>query len=120
MHTKIFSLPIHAPKLSRESKLHDEQHKGHEVYTGLGHQCGVIPYSSEVWWIASCAEDEQVQGKNSLLRRGVLGIDELVWLRMEWIRSKMSCLLLWWIVLFIEALVLFPNLGGKGSNNGQI
>ena len=29
--------------------------------------------------------------------------------RMEWIRSKMSYLLRWWLVLFIEALVLFPN-----------
>ena len=24
------------------------QHKGHKIYTGLGHRCGVIPYSS-VW-----------------------------------------------------------------------
>ena len=56
-----------------------EQHKGHEVYTGSGHHCGVIPYSSVVWWIASWAEDEQLQGKNSLLRRGVLVLDELVW-----------------------------------------
>ena len=31
-----------------------------------------------------------------------------------------SCLLLWWLVLFIEALVLFPNVGGKGSLNDQI
>ena len=30
------------------SKLHEEQHKGHEIYTGSGHRCGVIPYSS-VW-----------------------------------------------------------------------
>ena len=28
--------------------------------------------------------------------------------------------LVWWLVLFIEALVLFPNVGRKGSNNGQI
>ena len=27
-------------------KLHEEQHKGHEVYTSSGHHCGVIPYSS--------------------------------------------------------------------------
>src|SRR4051812_17983148 len=26
----------------------DEQHRGHGVYTGSGHRCGVIPYSS-VW-----------------------------------------------------------------------
>ena len=30
------------------SKLREEQHKGHKIYTGLGHHCGVIPYSS-VW-----------------------------------------------------------------------
>ena len=30
------------------------------------------------WWIASWAEDEQYKGKNSLLRRGVLVIGELV------------------------------------------
>ena len=46
---------------------------------------------------------------NSLLRRGVLELGELVCVRMIWIRSNMSCLLRWWLVLFIEALVLFPN-----------
>ena len=48
----------------------------HKIYTGSGHRCGVIPYSSVVWWIASWAEDEQLQGKNSLLRRGVLVFGE--------------------------------------------
>ena len=57
------------------------QHKGHKIYTGLGHRCGVIPYSSVWWWIASWAEDEQYKGKNSLLRRGVLVLGELVWVR---------------------------------------
>ena len=38
----------------------------------------------------------------------------LVDVRMGWILSKMrwlrlSCLLLWWLILFIEALVLSPN-----------
>ena len=33
---------------------------------------------SVVWWIASWAEDELVQGKNILLRRGVLELGELV------------------------------------------
>ena len=28
---------------------------------------------------------------------------------------EISCLLLWWLVLFIEALVLFPNLEREGS-----
>ena len=48
MHAKIFPLPIHVRTPRSESKLNDEQHKGHEVYTGSGHHCGVIPYSS-VW-----------------------------------------------------------------------
>ena len=26
----------------------NSQHKGHKIYTGSGHRCGVIPYSS-VW-----------------------------------------------------------------------
>ena len=29
-------------------KLPTEQHKRHKIYTGSGHHCGVIPYSS-VW-----------------------------------------------------------------------
>ena len=33
------------------------------------------------WWIASWAKDEQYKGKNSLLRRGVLVLGELVWER---------------------------------------
>ena len=36
------------PSASLRSKLWKEQHKRHEVYTGSGHRCGVIPYSS-VW-----------------------------------------------------------------------
>ena len=56
----------------------NSQHKRHKVYTGSGHRCGVIPYSGVVWWIASWAEDEQLQGKNNLLRRGALVLGELV------------------------------------------
>ena len=33
-----------------------------------------------VWWISSWAEDEQLQGKNSLTRRGVLVLGGLEWL----------------------------------------
>ena len=58
-------------KISRDNSI-NSQHKGHKIYTGSGHRCGVIPYSSVVWWIASWAEDEHYKGKNSLLRRGVL------------------------------------------------
>ena len=41
-------------------------------------------------------------------------LGELVSVRMEWILSKMSCLLLWWLVLFIEAPDLFPNIEREG------
>ena len=52
-----------------------------EIYTGSGHRCGVIPYSSVVWWIASWGKDELVQWTNNLLRSGVLELDEVVCLR---------------------------------------
>ena len=38
---------LHPSALLR-SKLRKEHHKKHRIYTGLGHHCGVIPYSS-VW-----------------------------------------------------------------------
>ena len=34
--------------VSQGSKLLKELHKRHKIYTGSGHRCGVIPYSS-VW-----------------------------------------------------------------------
>ena len=43
-------LPNHALSLtaiSRPSSM-NPQHKRHEIYTGSGHRCGVIPYSSVV------------------------------------------------------------------------
>ena len=42
------------------------------------------------WWIASWAEDEQYKGKNSLLRRGVLVLGELVVVRMDLSLSLIS------------------------------
>src|SRR4051812_2102522 len=36
--------------VSQGSKLLEEQHKRHRVYTSSGHHCGVIPYSS-LWWV---------------------------------------------------------------------
>ena len=36
------------PIAMRGSKLNDERLMGHKIYTGSGHRCGVIPYSS-VW-----------------------------------------------------------------------
>ena len=78
MRTEISPSTYLHPSASLRSKLWKEQHKRHRVYTGSGHRCGVIPYSGVVWWIASWDEDEQLQGKNSLLRRGVLVLGELV------------------------------------------
>ena len=92
-----FPLPNHALSLTAISKLSstNPQHKRHEIYTGSGHRCGVIPYSSVVWWIASWAEDE---------------LNEF----------EMICLLLWWLVLFIEALVPSPNIEQEGSQQRPI
>ena len=78
------------------------------------------------WWIASWAKDEQYKGKNNLLRRGVLvlggcedGLD-LVQVEMaEALFVRFSCLL-WWLILFIEALVLSPNIEWKGSQQRPI
>ena len=70
-----------------------------------------------VWWIASWAEDEQLQWKNSLLRRGVLVLggceDELY-------EFETSCLLLSWLILFIEALVLSQNIEREGIQQWPI
>ena len=46
MHTDITPPTYSRLVASQGSKLHEEQHKGHEVYTSSGHHCGVIPYSS--------------------------------------------------------------------------
>ena len=82
VRTKISPPLAHALTAISKLRALSSQNKGHRVYTGSGHRCGVIPYSSVVWWIASWARDEQVQGKNNILRRGVLELGELVWLRM--------------------------------------
>ena len=37
-------------KSRKGSRLERRTHKGHEIYTGSGHHCGVIPYSS-VWCV---------------------------------------------------------------------
>ena len=41
MRVKIFPLPIHVSAHHGESKLHDEQHEGHKVYTSSGQRVGV-------------------------------------------------------------------------------
>ena len=68
-------------------------------------------------WPLTRAEDELVQWMNRLRRRGVLRLDELVVVRMEWIRSKIRRPLWWSLVLLIEALVLFPNIEREGSQH---
>ena len=40
-------------------------------------------------------------------------LGECVWVRIA--QGEFGCLLLWWLVLFIEALVLFPNIEREGS-----
>ena len=65
-----------------------------------------------VWWIASRAEDEQYKGKNSLLRGRVLLLGGCVG-ELDLVQNEI--LLLWWLALFIEALVLFPNIEREGS-----
>ena len=54
------------------------EHTRHKIYTSSGHHCGVIPYSSVWWWIATQAKDEQYKGKNSLLMGGAPVLGELV------------------------------------------
>ena len=60
------SLPYRSTSdpLMRTKMKNDEQHKRHEVYTGSGHRCGVIPYSS-VWCggLPQGADDEQYKGR---------------------------------------------------------
>lgn len=62
------------PIASRESKLNDEQHGGHKIYTGSGHRCGVKPYSSV--WCGGLPQGLMMNstGKNCLAR----GVLELV------------------------------------------
>ena len=65
---------------------------------------------------------------NSLLRRGVLVLGELV-VVLSLSRSDRSILeassrsppfLLWWLVLFLEALVLSPNIEREGRQERPI
>ena len=60
------------------------------------------------WWIASWAEDEQYKGKNSLLRRGVLVIGELVWVRITQDEIELS------LRFFSPTVVASPIYRGPG------
>ena len=58
---------------SQGSKLHEKQHKGHEVYTSSGHHCGVIPYSS--LWRGGLPQGLMMNNtRKNYLVRGVLGL----------------------------------------------
>src|SRR4051812_37590640 len=61
-------LPTCAPPPRKD--LSYGKHKRHRVYTGSGHRCCVIPYSSVVWWIASWADDDK-QYKEEQPREGL-------------------------------------------------
>ena len=71
-----------------------------------------------VWWIALGADDEQYRGKNGLAR-GVLELVQCVLLGLD-LPLSFSLLSLFplapfrGLVLFIEALVLFPNIEQEG------
>ena len=127
------SSPSDSPSpLSQGSARRTRRTKELKIYTGLGHRCGVIPYSSVVWWIATWAGDEQYKGRTAS-RGSILGWgDELLGgvqspfslsLSLVSIRCLFQILdircpipLLWgWLVLFIEALVIFPNIEREGS-----
>ena len=88
----------------------------HKIYTGSGHHCGVIPYSSVVWWIASWAEAEQLQGKNNLVRRGVLvlgGCEDGV----DLVQDELPPTVL--ASPIYRGLVLFPNIEREGIPQRQ-
>ena len=101
---------------SQGSKLHEEQHKGHEVYTSSGHHCGVIPYSN-LWcgglplglFMNSTKEEVPREGRSSC------GGDAF-W---EGLNPDRIPFLLWWLALFIEALVLFPNIEREGRQQRE-
>src|SRR3954469_16360663 len=54
--------------VSQGSKLLQEQHKRHKVYTSLGHHCGVIAYSSVVGGLPLGLMRKNNTRKNNLAR----------------------------------------------------
>ena len=73
-----------------------------------------------MWWIALKAEDEQVQGKNSLPRRGVLELGELVCGLggMDPVPDQLPPMVVA-SPIYRGTGPLPKCLGGKGSHNGQ-
>ena len=62
-----------------------------------------------VWWIASWADDEQYRGRTA-------SREVFLWWSVDELGSDKipEALLLWWLSVFIEALVLFPNIEREG------
>ena len=79
------------------SKLHEDQHTVHEVYTSSGHHCGVIPYSS--LWRGGLPQGLVMNNtKEELPRKGrsSCGGDA------SRERLNLDPFLLWWLDLFID------------------
>src|SRR4051812_10541176 len=120
--------------ISLGSKLLQEQHKRHRVYTGSGHHCGVIPYSSVVGGLPLGLMMKNSTRKNDLARVYSLLGDELL----GGVRSPFSLSLDAGFYPAHSNLYLSPTLGvagpiyrprpwassqilsGKGANNWPI
>ena len=65
-------------------------------------------------WIVSRADDEQYKGRTA--SRGEEFLCWWFWLRFasSTFRSGSHASMLWWLALYIEALVLFPNIEREG------
>ena len=97
MHAEITPLAYPCLTASLGSKLHEEQLKGHEIYTGSGHHCGVIPYSS--LWCGGLPQGLMMNNtREELPREGrsSCGGDA------SWEGLNPDPFLLWWLALFIE------------------
>ena len=104
MHAEI--APTAYPRLvaSQGSKLHEEQHKGHKVYTSSGHHCSVIPYSS--LWCGGLPQGLMMNNtKEEQPREGCSCGGDASWegLNLDQLAlDPILALLLWWLALFIE------------------
>ena len=73
-----------------------------------------------VWWIASWADDDEQykeeQPRKGLFLAGAMNCwEEFSHLSLSLYSPLTDPLLCGWLVLFIEALVLFPNIEQEGS-----
>ena len=90
-------LPTRVSSPRKGSNLHEEQHKGHEVYTSSGHRCGVIPYSS--LWCGGLPQGPVMNNTmEELPREGRSSCGGAA----SWEGLNPDPFLLWWLALFIE------------------